>query len=246
MKFDTAVLQVVLILAVYTPSASLAKPTPAPPGGVTISAGPDKVYSWTLPDMPSSLPKLSKPLALSKPLVPGNDAFDIVLESALKGGKNKKRNQKRSGPNRLDFSAEAKVAANVSILAAASTGSASPFASNERVLRSLYPAGSYARSGDKHASFVSTPLPPAAFTGPKSRYIRLEYQMMFEPGFKWVKGGKLPGILMGSELGCNAGCSGGGSAENCFSTRMMWRANGMGELYLYAAKSVYFPNQGPG
>ncbi|OAQ29253.1 polysaccharide lyase family 14 protein, partial [Linnemannia elongata AG-77] len=108
----------------------------------------------------------------------------------------------------------------------------------EHVLRSLYPAGSYSHSGDKHASFVSTPLPPAAFTGSKSRYIRLEYQMMFEPGFKWVKGGKLPGILMGSELGCNAGCSGGGTAENCFSTRMMWRADGMGELYLYAAKSL--------
>ncbi|KAF8929923.1 hypothetical protein BGZ47_000824 [Haplosporangium gracile] len=246
MKFDTVLLQVALILTVYAPFASLAKPTPAPPGGITISAGPNKIYSWTLPDMPSSLPKLSKPLALSQPLVPGNDAFDIVLESALKGGNNKKKNQKRSGPNRLDFSAEAKAAANVSILAAASTGSASPFANNERVLRSLYPAGSYSHSGDKHASFVSTPLPAAAFTGPKSRYIRLEYQMMFEPGFKWVKGGKLPGILMGSELGCNAGCSGGGTAENCFSTRMMWRANGMGELYLYAAKSVYFPNQGSG
>lgn len=236
MKFDTLLLQVALILTVYAPSASLAKPTPAPAGGVTISAGPDKIYSWTLPDMPSTLQKLSKPLALSKPLVPGSDAFDIVLESSLKKGGNKKK-QKRSGPSRLDFSAEA---------AAASTGSASPFASGERVLRSLYPAGSYSHSGDKHASFVSTPLPPAAFTGPKSRYIRLEYQMMFEPGFKWVKGGKLPGILMGSELGCNAGCSGGGSAENCFSTRMMWRADGMGELYLYAAKSVYFPNQGPG
>ncbi|KAF9273948.1 hypothetical protein BGZ88_003379 [Linnemannia elongata] len=251
MKFDTLLLQAALILTVYAPSTSLAKPTPAPAGGVTISGGADKVYSWTLPDMPSTLQKLSKPLALTKPLVPGQDEFDIVLESSLKKGGNKKKKQKRSGPSRLDFSVEAETeaaaaAGDVSILAAASTGSASPFASGEHVLRSLYPAGSYSHSGDKHASFVSTPLPPAAFTGSKSRYIRLEYQMMFEPGFKWVKGGKLPGILMGSELGCNAGCSGGGTAENCFSTRMMWRADGMGELYLYAAKSVYFPNQGPG
>ncbi|KAF9960270.1 hypothetical protein BGZ70_008641 [Mortierella alpina] len=119
--------------------------------------------------------------------------------------------------------------------------SASKIAS--RVLRSLYPAHSYARSKDRHPSFVSTPLPKEAFSGGTSRYIRLEYQMFFKPGFKWVKGGKLPGILLGSEKGCNAGCSGGGSAEGCFSTRMMWRKDGMGELYLYAAKSVYFPKQ---
>ncbi|KAF9200111.1 hypothetical protein BGZ49_009677 [Haplosporangium sp. Z 27] len=111
------------------------------------------------------------------------------------------------------------------------------------VLRSLYPAHSYSHKG-KQADFVADPLPIQAFTGPQSRYIRMEYQLYFEPGFNWVKGGKLPGILLGSEAGCNAGCSGGGTAENCFSTRMMWRANGEAELYLYAAKSVYFPNSG--
>ncbi|KAF9921278.1 hypothetical protein FBU30_008723 [Linnemannia zychae] len=218
----------------------MAKPTSGT--GVTITGGANKIYSWSLPDMPSSLKKLSGPLHIEKPLVPGEDGFDIVRESSLnvKGGRNN-RKVKRDGPRRLDSS----LSVDLEIQAAASTGTATPFASIERVLRSLYPAGSYARSKDKHASFISTPLPPAAFAGPKSRYIRLEYMMMFEPGFKWVKGGKLPGILMGSEEGCNAGCSGGGSAENCFSTRMMWRADGMGELYLYAAKSVYFPDQGP-
>ncbi|KAG0259334.1 hypothetical protein BGZ95_004714 [Linnemannia exigua] len=280
MKFNVLLLQVALALTTYAPSTSFAaKPTST---GVTIS-GVNQDYSWSLPDMPSTLQKLSKPLALAKPLVPGQGDFDIVLESSLGGkkgnnkskgkgkGKGKGKNNivltKRGSPNRLSFSADG----DVSLRAAASNddedetnsddeesnspaddaeasapedaqaaapqdGSASPFASSERVLRSLYPAGSYARSKDKHASFVSTPLPPAAFGGPKSRYIRLEYQMMFQPGFKWVKGGKLPGILMGSEQGCN---------ESCFSTRMMWRANGMGELYLYAAKSVYFPDQKP-
>ncbi|KAF9909713.1 hypothetical protein EC991_008194 [Linnemannia zychae] len=120
-----------------------------------------------------------------------------------------------------------------------------PVDRSSRILRSLYPKHSYARSNDKHSSFVSVPLPKQAFSGPVSRYIRLEYQMLFEPGFNWVRGGKLPGILVGSEQGCNAECSGGGSAENCFSTRMMWRSGGEGELYLYAAKSVYFPNEAP-
>ncbi|KAK3836144.1 MAG: hypothetical protein J3R72DRAFT_450961 [Linnemannia gamsii] len=281
MKFDILLLQVALVLTTYAPSTSFAAKTT--PTGVTIS-GVNQDYSWSLPNMPSTLQKLSKPLALSKPLVPGQGDFDIVLESSLGGkkGNNKSKGKKniilrkRGSPNRLAFTADGDVTLRAAAssndddetnsadedsnspadeaeasapedtqAAAPQNGSASPFASSERVLRSLYPAGSYARSGDKHASFVSTPLPLAAFGGPKSRYIRLEYQMMFQPGFKWVKGGKLPGILMGSEQGCNAGCSGGGSAESCFSTRMMWRANGMGELYLYAAKSVYFPNQKP-
>ncbi|KAF9903527.1 hypothetical protein BX616_001598 [Lobosporangium transversale] len=116
---------------------------------------------------------------------------------------------------------------------------------DSRVLRSLYPANSFARSGHPHAEFTSTPLPQEAFSGPVSRFIRLEYQMYFQPGFQWVKGGKLPGILIGTEKGCNAACSGGGTAERCFSTRMMWRAHGSGELYLYAAKSLYFPKEKP-
>ncbi|GJJ76281.1 hypothetical protein EMPS_08640 [Entomortierella parvispora] len=114
---------------------------------------------------------------------------------------------------------------------------------SDRVLRTLYPAHSYSGSKDKHSSFISTPLPKEAFSGPKSRFIRLEYLMLFQPGFEWIRGGKLPGILLGTEQGCNAGCSGGGSAERCFSTRMMWRPQGYGELYLHASKSVYFPRE---
>ncbi|KAG0016724.1 hypothetical protein BGZ81_011077 [Podila clonocystis] len=179
-------------------------------------AAEGKVYHWEIENFPTSIAQLTKPLHLLKPLQPGKSAFDIVPDPVAK--KNQKRNL-----NRLQKRAPA----------------------TERILRSLYPAKSYSHSKDPHASFVSTPLAKKAFAGPESRYIRLEYQMLFQPGFKWVKGGKLPGILSGSEQGCNAGCSGGGSAENCFSTRMMWRANGEGELYLYAAKSVYFPKEPP-
>ncbi|KAG0330086.1 hypothetical protein BG000_011831 [Podila horticola] len=175
-----------------------------------------KIYHWEIDNFPASVAQLTKPLHLLKPLQPGKSAFDIVPDPVTK--KNQKRNL-----NRLQKRAP----------------------TIERILRSLYPAKSYSHSKDPHASFVSTPLAKQAFAGPESRYVRLEYQMLFQPGFQWVKGGKLPGILSGSEQGCNAGCSGGGSAENCFSTRMMWRADGEGELYLYAAKSVYFPKEPP-
>ena len=191
------------------------------------SRGP--AFSWNLPYMPPTLADLKSSLHLESSLT-SKDEFDIVPDPLPSGGKPK---QKRS----LDFMVGAEAAAEGDMsLAATTTGN--------RVLRSLYPAHSYSQSKDRHASFTSTPLSTKAFQGPTAHYVRLEYQMLFQPGFKWVKGGKLPGILVGSEEGCggNAGCSGGGTAENCFSTRMMWRANGEGELYLYAAKSVYFPS----
>ncbi|KAG0009693.1 hypothetical protein BGZ81_003234 [Podila clonocystis] len=220
--------QAMLFSLIITPTrgrpASPPQTTSSQVSDITISAAPTnggKIYEWEIDNFPSSIAKLTKPLHLLEPLQPGKSAFDISRDPILSSKSNSKRG--------LDGLQKRKLAFDMG--------------SNERILRSLYPAHSYARSKDVHSSFVATPLPDQAFTGPESRYIRLEYQMLFQPGFKWVKGGKLPGILSGSEQGCNAGCSGGGSAENCFSTRMMWRANGEGELYLYAAKSVYFPSE---
>ena len=56
----------------------------------------------------------------------------------------------------------------------------------------------------------------------------LEYEVLFESHFSWAKGGKLPGLWGGSR-----GCSGGHQSETCFSTRLMWRENGEGEVYGY-------------
>ncbi|GJJ72898.1 hypothetical protein EMPS_05256 [Entomortierella parvispora] len=196
------------------------KPKPARPA-----------YSWSLEYMPPTLADLKSALHLEDSLT-SKDEFDIVPDPMPSSGK-----QKRSLD--VDVNVDAEAAANGGDMTLAATSN-----KNKRVLRSLYPAHSYSQSKNPHASFTSTPLSTKAFQGPTAHYVRLEYQMLFQPGFKWVKGGKLPGILVGTEEGCggNAGCSGGGTAENCFSTRMMWRANGEGELYLYAAKSVYFPS----
>jgi hypothetical protein len=57
--------------------------------------------------------------------------------------------------------------------------------------------------------------------------VTLNYSVFFPDDFNWVKGGKLPGLYGGHQT-----CSGGDLAELCFSTRMMWRSNGAGELYL--------------
>ncbi|GAA5954385.1 hypothetical protein JCM3765_004444 [Sporobolomyces pararoseus] len=61
--------------------------------------------------------------------------------------------------------------------------------------------------------------------------VSLSYSIFFPDGFNFVKGGKLPGLYGGAKA-----CSGGAAAENCFSTRMMFRQKGMGELYLYAPR----------
>jgi len=94
-----------------------------------------------------------------------------------------------------------------------------------------YPQGSYVPSGpivggvgiwSRHP--LSTPT--AVF----------KYSVWFGPDFDFVNGGKLPGLYGGK-----TGCSGGDPAVDCFSTRLMWRANGMGELYLYANREAQDP-----
>lgn len=55
----------------------------------------------------------------------------------------------------------------------------------------------------------------------------LRYRVRFQDNFDWVKGGKLPGLYGGDSP------SGGASPDNGFTTRMMWRTDGQGELYAY-------------
>ncbi|KNC87658.1 hypothetical protein SARC_00229 [Sphaeroforma arctica JP610] len=67
----------------------------------------------------------------------------------------------------------------------------------------------------------------------------LEYSVFFPSDFEWVKGGKLPGLHGGASSG-KMQCSGGtkSTGTNCWSTRLMWRENGAGEVYLYAPMSL--------
>ncbi|TCD66231.1 hypothetical protein EIP91_001634 [Steccherinum ochraceum] len=62
----------------------------------------------------------------------------------------------------------------------------------------------------------------------------MSYVVMFEEGWMWQKGGKLPGIYGG--VGDSAyGCTGGRQTDRCkcFNLRLMWREHGAGELYAY-------------
>lgn len=99
------------------------------------------------------------------------------------------------------------------------------------VLRLRYPAGSYApaaadapRGG---AGFLAPLLKSQAGTVTRAC---LHYEVRVPEGFRYAKGGKLPGLYGGDAP------SGRESAgESGFSMRLMWRAQGALEAYAYVA-----------
>ena len=76
--------------------------------------------------------------------------------------------------------------------------------------------------------FYASPLPVSG-----ARNVSLSYNVFFPVDFDWVLAGKLPGLYGG-----HTACSGGDEALDCFSTRLMWREGGVGELYL--VRFVFF------
>lgn len=90
------------------------------------------------------------------------------------------------------------------------------------VLQVLYPAGSF-NNNTGGAQFYSLWNSSTPFES-----MLLSYEIAFDSGFDWVKGGKLPGIRGGpSVIGCDGGNEPNGT--DCFSTRVMWRTDGEGE-----------------
>ena len=91
-----------------------------------------------------------------------------------------------------------------------------------------YPAGSISPSSDQ------APLGGAGFYAPVpdlGDMSALSYEVQFDPGFRFRRGGKLPGLYSRSAP------SGGRQADgtNGFSVRLMWRVGGAGEIYAYVA-----------
>ncbi|GAA6009233.1 hypothetical protein JCM11491_004239 [Sporobolomyces phaffii] len=95
--------------------------------------------------------------------------------------------------------------------------------SDDLVLSVSYPAGT--RDGSQ---FFMTPMR----SGSNVQSAALQYDVAFDAGFDFVKGGKLPG-LYGSQRGAESVCSGGNHQSSCFSARLMWRTKGAGEVYAY-------------
>lgn len=129
--------------------------------------------------------------------------------------------------NSIPANASAIIAAS----AAQSTSSADLLATalttwdnSSSALKLLYPAHSIdpAKKPQGGAEFYATPI-----NIQNAQNVSFEYSVFFPLNYDWVLGGKLPGLYGG-----HTGCSGGNSATTCFSTRLMWRPDGLGELYL--------------
>ncbi|KAH7100000.1 hypothetical protein BKA62DRAFT_831308 [Auriculariales sp. MPI-PUGE-AT-0066] len=82
------------------------------------------------------------------------------------------------------------------------------------------------------------------FKGPvdlsQSDHVLFSYAVYFPADFDFVLGGKLPGPFGGSNDETAHGCAGGrqDGRDLCWSSRLMWRENGAGEIYVY----VYLPD----
>jgi hypothetical protein len=93
------------------------------------------------------------------------------------------------------------------------------------VLRVRYPAGSFSPGRSPVVGGAGFEL-----ARPSAAKLCLSYKVRFPEGFDFAKGGKLPGLFGGA---APRGCVAAGAADG-FSARLMWRASGAGELYLYA------------
>lgn len=112
---------------------------------------------------------------------------------------------------------------------------ADPFASSpESVLSILYPEGSYRQTPMSNVPTGGLTVYPSLSTSEESEDVShalLTYKVAFQEGFQWNRGGKLPGLWSGKDT---KECSGGNQSDkdDCWSVRLMWRADGAGESEL--------------
>ena len=95
----------------------------------------------------------------------------------------------------------------------------------QTALRVRYPKGSH--GSDAGGAGWRFPLPQVADDNASAA---LEYMVLFEEGFDFVRGGKLPGLCGGPKTIT------GGDAVNGkegWSARLMWRKDGHGQAYVY-------------
>jgi len=113
----------------------------------------------------------------------------------------------------------------------------------KKSMQIVYPAGTAALSGaDTPAGGVSFYAPgPENVDILSAKEVTFGYSVLFEDGFEFNQGGKLPGVYGGDDASGSITCSGGRHSDACFSARFMWRTKGEGESYLYLPSSDRFP-----
>ncbi|KAI8986055.1 hypothetical protein BDB01DRAFT_787526 [Pilobolus umbonatus] len=105
-----------------------------------------------------------------------------------------------------------------------------PASGSNKVLRVEYPAGSRNPEANPQGG-LGFKADPLSIDG-NVKKVRLEYSVYFPKSFDFVRGGKLPGLYGG-----NGDCTGGSDSKGCFTARLMWREDGIGEVYAYLPES---------
>ncbi|TBU29332.1 hypothetical protein BD309DRAFT_357697 [Dichomitus squalens] len=100
-------------------------------------------------------------------------------------------------------------------------------------IQAKYPKGSFKPSAQPRGGISFYAPGPDNVDLTTAAEATLSYTVLFEDGFDFVKGGKLPGLYGGNSDSEAIGCSGGRRDDGCFSARFMWRPEGAGELYTY-------------
>lgn len=99
-----------------------------------------------------------------------------------------------------------------------------------KIMRVTFPRGSWSPSNTRKAGFPVGGLGFLCNCGmaPRDR-VFFRYYVRFKQGFDFVKGGKLPGLYGGTAN------TGGRTPDgkDGFSSRLMWRSKGDGEIYAY-------------
>jgi len=97
------------------------------------------------------------------------------------------------------------------------------------VLQVTYPKDSYSHDTGGGTQFYTL---WNTTDGSRFNTMMVTYEVAFDAGFDWVKGGKLPGLRGGLN---SSGCSGGNKSDglSCFSSRIMWRPKGIAEGTLF-------------
>ncbi|KAH9939573.1 hypothetical protein B0H21DRAFT_32692 [Amylocystis lapponica] len=100
-------------------------------------------------------------------------------------------------------------------------------------MQAYYPNGSYNFDHSPQGGFSFYATGPSQFNLTTAKEATFGYRVFFQEGFEYNKGGKLPGLYGGDSYDEAVSCSGGRRDDGCFSSRLMWRTDGMGELYTY-------------
>ncbi|KAJ7272032.1 hypothetical protein B0H12DRAFT_1008536 [Mycena haematopus] len=103
----------------------------------------------------------------------------------------------------------------------------------KQAMRAIYPQGSYIPSASPLGGLSFYAPGPDSLDMTTAKTLTLGYSVYFEEGFDFNKGGKLPGLYGGDDAESAVSCSGGRRSTACYSSRLMWRTNGMGEMYTY-------------